>query len=517
MRQNIPRYYCTLFISLIFCLCLPVKAQKPILERKIRIVTQSGTAEKLLNEIADMGGFTFTYSSRIPVNKYIKLSGTRQTVKSYLNEIFSNEYVKYYVKSNKIVLIPSDYLNAQASPRVIGKVIDERTNEPIQFANVFLVNKSTGTISNVDGKFNLNLKSYDEADTICVSYLGYQNQKIPLSIIDSTFITIKLSHESHEIKEVWVKPVNAMELIEEAIHRIPRNYDNNPSVLTAFFRESSRQNDQYIALSEAILGVYKESYASSRNDQIKILKGRKGSNVSSQEYINYIVQGGLYNNFKLDVVKYGVSFFDKDNFSFYDYKLEKISRYRGVPVYVIKFDQKDLHFPLYKGRIYIDKESYAIVKVEFSLSPKGIGYAQNMYVVKSPVNLKTKPLYANYYVNYRKMNDRWNLDYARSEVSLYIKGNHNSKKGNKISSTFTSISEFVITDKDTVDVHRFKSDEISRSNDVLVKQISETDENFWGKENIILPDEPLLETIVKLNRNKVTEILPEIPVARTEE
>ncbi len=517
MRLNIQRTFHTFLISLIFSSLVPIFAQKPILERKIKIISQSGTAEKLMNEIAERGGFTFTYSSRIPVNKYVKLSDTRQTVKSFLNEIFSNEYVKYYVKSDKIVLIPSDYMNTQSNPGIIGKVIDERTGEPIQFANVFLAHKSLGTVSNIDGKFNLNLRSSDLSDTLCVSYLGYQNQKIPLSIIDSSFITIKLSQEDHKIKEVWVKPVKPLELIEEAIESIPKNYDNHPSILTAFFRESSRQNDEYIALSEAILSVYKESYVSSRNDQIKILKGRKGTNVKSQEYINYIVQGGLYNNFKLDIVKYGVSFFDKDNFNFYDYKLEKISRYRGVPVYVIRFDQKDLHFPLYKGRIYIDKESYAVVKAEFSLSPKGIGYAHDMYVVRSPVNLKTKPLYANYYVNYRKINNTWNLDYVRSEVSLYIKRNHKKRKRNKISSTFTSISEFVITDKDTVDVHRFKGNEISKSNDVLVKQISETDENFWGKENIILPDEPLLETIVKLNRNKGMEILPEVPVARTEE
>lgn len=517
MRHNIQRYFYALYISLIFCSFVPVGAQKSLLEKKVRIVSQTGTIEKLLNEIAERGGFTFTYSSRIPVNKYVKLSRTKQTVRSYLSEIFSNEYVKYYVKSDKIVLIPSDYQNAQSNPRVVGKVIDEKTGEPIQFANIFLDKKSIGTVSNIDGKFNLNIRSYDESDTICISYLGYLAQKIPMSTIDSAFLTVRLSQEDHQIKEVWIKPVNPLELIEEAMKSIPVNYDNNPSVLTAFFRESSRQDDQYIALSEAILSVYKESYVSSRNDQIKIIKGRKGSNVKSQEYINYIVQGGLYNNFKLDIVKYGVSFLDKDNFSFYDYKLEKISRYKGVPVYVIRFDQKDLHFPLYKGRIYIDKESYAIVKAEFSLSPKGIGYAKDMYIVRSPVNLKTKPLYANYFVNYRKINNKWNLDHVRSEVSLFIKRSRRKKRRNKISSIFTSISEFVITNKDTVDVYRFKNNEISKSNDILVKQISETDEDFWGKENIILPDEPLLETIVNLNKNRGMEILPEIPVARTEE
>ena len=254
-------------------------------------------------------------------------------------------------------------------------------------------------------------------------------------------------------------------------------------------------------------------------DQIRIEKGRKGSNVKSQEAINYIVQGGLYNNFKLDIVKNGASFLDRENFELYDYRLDEISKYRGTPVYVIRFDQRDgVQFPMYKGSIYIDKESYALVKADFSISPKGIGYAQDLYVVKSPGNLKIKPLYANYSVNYRKINNKWNLDYVRSEVSIYMRRNDNKRKNrSKISSTYTSVSEFVITEKNSEPVQRFKSDEISRANDILIKQLSETDENFWGEENIILPDEPLLETILKLNKKNHLDILPEVPVARTQE
>lgn len=518
MRPCIQRYLYVLLISLISCSVLPVLAQKSLLDKKIKIESQSGSVDFLLNEIAIKGGFSFTYSSKLPVNKYVKLKSKRQTIKSYLNELFNEENVKYFIKADKIVLIPSVMRNDQSFPSITGKIVDGKTGDPIQFANIFVQYKSIGTVSNIDGKFNLNLRTMDEHDTLCVSYLGYQTQKLPLGSVDSSFIILKLYEEELKIKEVWVKPVKPLEIIEEAVRAIPKNYDSKPAVLTAFFRESSRQDDQYIALSEAILSVYKESYLSPRNDQIKIEKGRKGSNVSSQEYINYIVQGGLYNNFKLDIVKYGVSFLDNDNYNFYDFKLEKISKYRGVTTYVIRFDQKDVRFPLYKGRVYIDKESLAIVKAEFSLSSKGIGYAQDMYVVKSPLNLKTKPLYANYFVNYRKVNNMWSLDYARSEVSLHIKRNgRKNKKRNKISSTFTSVSEFVITDKDTVDVTRFKNNEISRSNDILVKQISETDENFWGKENIILPDEPLLETIVKLNKNTELKILPELPVASSEE
>ncbi|NJK86398.1 MAG: hypothetical protein HC906_10945 [Bacteroidales bacterium] len=47
----------------------------------------------------------------------------------------------------------------------------------------------------------------------------------------------------------------------------------------------------------------------------------------------------------------------------------------------------------------------------------------------------------------------------------------------------------------------------------MYKQIAETDDNFWGEDNIILPDEPLIETIMKINQaSKRSE--PVIPVAK---
>ncbi|MFO7655569.1 MAG: carboxypeptidase-like regulatory domain-containing protein [Bacteroidales bacterium] len=516
MGQIFVRYVLILVFLLSPCL---LSAQKTLLDKKVKIYVKSGTVESLLNEISSRGGFTFTYSSRIQLSKKVTLTGNKLQVRKYLDEMFADENVKYYAKNNKVLLIPSTFQGDQKNYRIKGKITDAQSKEPVQFANVFLLDRSIGTISNADGNFSLNLKKTQCTDTLCITFIGYQTVKIPLAIVDSSGFNIALMPAEHEIKEVWVKPVRPLEIIEKALENIPRNYDITPSLLTAFFRESTRQDNKYIALSEALVSVYKESYLSPRADQIKIEKGRKGSNVKSQEYINYIVQGGLYNNFKLDVVKYGVNFLNKESFEFYDYHLDAISKYQGTPVYIIRFDQRDfVQFPMYKGNIYIDKESYAIVKVEFELSPKGIGYAHNMYVIKSPFNLRVKTMFAKYCVNYRKINERWNLDYVRSEVAIFVKRNVNRRKNkHDLTASFTSVSEFVITEKVSHPIQRFKTDEISKSNDVLVKQLSDTDEDFWCEENIILPDEPLLETILKLNKKHGLDIIPVATVARTQE
>ena len=65
------------------------------------------------------------------------------------------------------------------------------------------------------------------------------------------------------------------------------------------------------------------------------------------------------------------------------------------------------------------------------------------------------------------------------------------------------MSEFIITDRTTEDVKKFKRKEISKSTDIFVDQISdEYDEKFWGKYNIIQPDKSLIEAYKELNKNK---------------
>ena len=125
MRPCIQRYLYVLLISLISCSVLPVLAQKSLLDKKIKIESQSGSVDFLLNEIAIKGGFSFTYSSKLPVNKYVKLKSKRQTIKSYLNELFNEENVKYFIKADKIVLIPSVMRNDQSFPSITGKIVDK--------------------------------------------------------------------------------------------------------------------------------------------------------------------------------------------------------------------------------------------------------------------------------------------------------------------------------------------------------------------------------------------------------
>ncbi len=126
---------------------------------------------------------------------------------------------------------------------------------------------------------------------------------MPVSALDTGLIIVRLSSRKVQIREVIVKPLDPIYILTKAIEAISHNYDRKPAVFTAFFRESTRQDNTDISLSEAVINIFKESYTSLREDQIKIFKGRKGSNTEEKEFVDFVVQGGLYNTLQLDIVK----------------------------------------------------------------------------------------------------------------------------------------------------------------------------------------------------------------------
>ena len=49
--------------------------------------------------------------------------------------------------------------------------------------------------------------------------------------------------------------------------------------------------------------TYKQPYSSYKNDQVRILKGRKGTDTSKIDTLLFKLQGGALTNLMLDVVK----------------------------------------------------------------------------------------------------------------------------------------------------------------------------------------------------------------------
>ncbi len=114
-----------------------------------------------------------------------------------------------------------------------GRIIDANTNQTLPFVSILVKNTQIGTLTDIDGKFQLMIPPIQNAE-LQVSYLGYQPQTIALSSYpDIEKISIKLKPQAVSLQEITVKAG------ENPAHRIiktaTKNRDkNNPEKMHSF-------------------------------------------------------------------------------------------------------------------------------------------------------------------------------------------------------------------------------------------------------------------------------------------
>lgn len=81
---------------------------------------------------------------------------------------------------------------------ITGKVLDEN-GEPLPGATLTIEGTTTGTVTDMDGNFSLNL---DEGEVLVISYIGYQTQKI--TIENQTQVSVSMELDDTSLGEVVV-------------------------------------------------------------------------------------------------------------------------------------------------------------------------------------------------------------------------------------------------------------------------------------------------------------------------
>lgn len=86
---------------------------------------------------------------------------------------------------------------------ISGTILDEQTKEPIIGATVFFTGLNTGTSTDVDGKFQLEIPGgrYD----VTFQYVGYQEEVQLISVLGDGNLELQMKKEAINLKEVLVK------------------------------------------------------------------------------------------------------------------------------------------------------------------------------------------------------------------------------------------------------------------------------------------------------------------------
>jgi TonB-linked SusC/RagA family outer membrane protein len=161
---------------------------------------------------------------------------------------------------------------------VSGTVAEQTTNEPLAGVSIAVKNAKVGTVSDVDGKFSLDLPSPDAV--LVFSYLGYLTQEVPVN--GQSKLSIALSEDLKQLNEVVVVGYGTMrkkDLTGSIVQIRPDKIaDENPKTVQDILRGTPGLNVGYDASAKGggsmqIRGQRSVYTAGGHNDPLIILDG----------------------------------------------------------------------------------------------------------------------------------------------------------------------------------------------------------------------------------------------------
>ncbi len=171
-----------------------------LLEKRFVIALNSGSTGELLKSIEDEANISFSYSNKLCLKEYIQLSSNKNTLKGFIDEIFSDCQYQLSEKRNKIIITP---LTSDAKQKFVirGFVKSKKDGEILIGSNVYDANQWVGTSSNNFGFYSLTLPGGDVL--LNCSYVGYNSIQHYFKLEKDTVINFSLEYNSL-IKEIPV-------------------------------------------------------------------------------------------------------------------------------------------------------------------------------------------------------------------------------------------------------------------------------------------------------------------------
>ncbi len=427
----------------------------------------------------------------VPFDSLITIHAIDKDPVDILEELLKGSSIEIMQEGNQIVIRDKGY-QTKSYFELAGYVVN-RKGDPLSMVNISFKNRPLGSVTNDTGEFEFKVPVAYFGDTLFFSSLGYKIAGVPVLSSDY-LIEITLIESSVSLPEVTIKYKDVNEIIELFMEKQKDNYFESSTLFTAFFRETIKQDDRYVNVSEAVLNILKYPYDEPfRLEHVKFIKGRKYRDVEQMKSVNFRMEGGPFYFSRIDIARYKDFFPVEGAALLYKYKLEGLDYEYDRLVYLVSFDPvEDNGSLLYKGVFRIDTESYALISAEFELTKSSLRQSRKYLIRKESGKIKAKPYYARYSINYRPYRERWVLNKIIGELKIHI----NDKRNKSI---FTAVTEMLMSDFKDAGKLKFKPSELYKSKYILTDEIKGYDAEFWKDYNVIKPGENIENVFKKSN------------------
>ncbi len=408
----------------------------------------------------------------------------------------------------------SGTVRSQEVISISGIVFDSATGKTLPYAQISIRNSTTGTVTNDDGQFRLDIPDGFAGDTLLVAYMGYETLKRPVAALSGKIHRMSLTLGALQLAEVEIIALAPEEVIRRVVANIPKNYGKDSLILTAFIRSQKFVGGRLAEYTEAIVedmktgyNLYSQEDGKKRSRESNIPQLIRGRVISDTGLVNAIGDigksaGCLGCNFIHDFVEfYRNTVLDEKLFADYSFRMEELIKPGGGKYYHIWFDQKKgVKETLWKGELFIDGTDFALLKITQRPSYQAFDHFEKkkyrrLYTINNVPGWYQEMPIMEWTVTYSPRNGTYYLNTIRIENWLTFK---NPTSGRMVK--FAHKNEVVITDatRNPEKLQNFNGDKSIGVNQRWDQIVGRGDENFWAGYNYLPIEAKLQESLKKL-------------------
>lgn len=166
---------------------------------RVNINKSNAPLDEIFDDIESQTDYLFIYNNQVNVNNKVSIKAKGQPVSKVLDDLFGDSDIAYAMEGTHIILSKQNEPVVQQQTKTITGTIVDNDGEPIVGANVLEKGTTNGTITDLDGRFTLQIALQA---TLKISYIGYNATEVPVG--SQSTIRIELTEDSQALDEVVV-------------------------------------------------------------------------------------------------------------------------------------------------------------------------------------------------------------------------------------------------------------------------------------------------------------------------
>ena len=155
---------------------------------------------------------------------------------------------------------------------------------------------------------------------------------------------------------------------------------------------------------------------------------------------------------------------------------------------------------MFRGEIYIERGSLAILAASFEYDPLKLRNEENMFVARKSRKVRIRPVSAKYHVEYSKAGDHYHLSMVQGELRFKVR-----KKRQWIAARYDVNLDMAVTHVEPGNPPEIKISEQRRNPTILADENFTYDPDFWGTYNTIAMELDLEQALERIE-NSIIEI-----------